>query len=1278
MLVAGRCAVALADAGAVITLIRASIARELELPIHPAPHMRATSVTGDELNVVGRTAAGIKIGHKSFSQCMYVVEGLDNEVILGADYLEKLGDVTYNFAKATLKIGNEVIPMGKKAVAGDVRLVQSVEIPPLSEVAVVCKVDCLDVDGQLCVFEGENTFCPKSVLVGRSVDHANNGSVRIPVMNTSTTRLTIQKNTVVGKVDTVDSESELFLTDMGKKPTQKKRPGDSLKLETTNCTKEEFVRLQNKLNEYPDVVAESISELGRTNLVEHVIETEPGAGPVRSRPYNIPMGLRAEVKRQLDEMLEQGLISMSTGVWTSPIVLVKKKDNKLRFCVDYRKLNSITKTPACCLQSIENAMETMHGKRYFSALDLCSGFYQVELAKESREKSGFITPWGAYEWNVMPMGSSGSPATFQRLSMAVMADMIREGSSVVYLDDWLITSTTFEEHLSLLDTVFQRLRKFDLRYRLSKSHFCQKEILYLGHVISEDGIKVAPHNTEKITKFPDPKDKSGVRRLLGLFGFYRMYIANFAMLAAPLTRLTGKDLDFKWDEACKQATEKLKTAITTSPVLKFPDFSKEFILTTDASSTAIGAVLSQISDDGKEHPVSFYSKMLSKGEAKWSACEQELFAILCAIKHYRMYLMNNPFKVLTDNVACTYIVKKAELSPRLARWAVQLADYKFDIAHKPGKANVVADALSRAAEVAAVNTETEDEEPDESDINMRKEQLKDYLLAPIFLYKEKKKFPSDAKKGTTKQITKDSEYFKLVRGVLYRVTTEGLRLAIPVSQRKMMIWSAHDSLMSLHQGRTKTVRKLKAKYWWPKLRADVGKYLAECDACQRKKTPKNLMRVPLKNQMATAPFEILSVDFQGPFTTSDSGNRHILVWTDHFTKWCEMEPTKDQLATTVAKSYVSRIFCRFGVSKILISDRAKNFMSDVVKQINKLLFVDHRFTTSYHPQCNGQVEVYNKVIAGCISHVVNKWHTDWDTWVPFVQLAHNSSRHTIINASPSMLLMCREPRIPLDLVMPSADAMEEGEPGQYAANLHAKMAEVWDAARRAIGHSKVLQKKYYDRKAKPTDIKVGDAVLMYDHRGYRGLTSKLVKRWKGLYIVKHVDETNAVVQLFDDPDSDAFKVHLNNLKLYMGPAVRGSSSHEMSLDLDTQDENDEDMTGPGSESDLEAEDLYDADDESDEEVPDVAYSASDVGPGRAQRRTASDQVMDGTRAENDNGPGLGSMSARCSDATCSEGQSGRFSVGSPGYATPNGLPRYGLRRNPRKKREAGFKYSSPE
>jgi hypothetical protein len=392
-----------------------------------------------------------------------------------------------------------------------------------------------------------------------------------------------------------------------------------------------------------------------------------------------------------------------------------------------------------------------------------------------------------------------------------------------------------------------------------------------------------------------------------------------------MIKLTSKDVDFVWSPECENAASLLKGKIVSSPILVFPDFTREFMLTTDASAIAVGAVLSQKRDDGKDHPVAFYSRALSAVESRWDACQQELFAILCAVKHYRGYLMNTHFKIRTDNVACTYILTKADLSPKLARWAVQLADYQYDIEHTSGKDNVVADALSRAEEVVAIEaavTSTVDEE-------MRRAQSKDYYLGPILMYLETGKHPADMTKRNATRVRTDCETFTIQDGVVYKKHGDELLLAIPVCKRKDLLYSAHESLMSLHPGVTKTMLRLRDKYWFPGMQREVEKHIAECGSCQSRKNPKLPIRVPLKNQMAEFPFQVLSVDFQGPFVESESGMKHILVWTDHFTKWCEMEPTKDQLATTVAKSYVERIFCRFGASERLLSDRAKNFLSEI-------------------------------------------------------------------------------------------------------------------------------------------------------------------------------------------------------------------------------------------------------------------------------------------------------------------------------------------------------------
>ena len=795
-----------------------------------ASNLKATGVTSDSLNILGEATATVHIGNSSLSQRLFVAQNISQEVILGTDFLAKLGEVAYNFQDCTFSFRNSRIPMGMPSYNGSVTVGKTIKVPPLSEVVVVAQITTSGLHGRSCLFEGNNRFTKKPLLIGKALNKITGNTIKIPIINTSEEIQEIRVNTVVGEVETLD-ENALMTTGVKSKSSfsrRRERPGDLVNLDNSILNPSEKLQLRALLNEFGDIIGESISELGRTNIVQHVIETLPNATPIRSKPYNILLGLRAEVKEQLDEMQRQGLITIGTGEWSSPIVLVKKKDNTWRFCVDYRKLNAITVKHTMALSSIDNAAEIMSGKKYFSTIDLASGFFQVALHESSQEKSGFITPWGPYKWLVMPQGAAGSPSTFSRLSLALMADLISAGSACVYLDDYLMTSKDFPSHLKLLRTVFTRLQYAGLKYRLSKSSFCQKEVLYLGHIISQDGLSVAPHNYAKIRDFPNPTDKTGIRRLLGLFGYYRSFIKGFSAIAAPLINLTNKDTPFKWTEACEKATLELKERVTSAPILHFPDMSRQFILTTDASAIAVGGVLSQMGDDGKDHPISFFSKALTKAERKWDSCEQELFAILSAVKHYRHYLMNTKFRVRTDNKACTYVLKKAELSPRLARWAIQLADYDYDVEHTPGKHNCVADALSRAELIAAIDT---DDQPSEVDNAMRTAQSHDYFLGPILLFKEKGVFPIDMSKKNTNQVRKESEYFKLINGVLYREQGSKLLLAIPSSQRKFLLYAAHESVMSLHPGITKTLLKLKDKYWFPRMTHHVTEHIKHCGSC---------------------------------------------------------------------------------------------------------------------------------------------------------------------------------------------------------------------------------------------------------------------------------------------------------------------------------------------------------------------------------------------------------------------------------------------------------------
>jgi len=1254
--------IALADAGASISLMSSDTSTKLGLTVMKRSLM-ARGVTKQTLDIIGSVDIAVSLTGTQIHHMFYVANGISHEVLLGTDFLAKLGEVRYDFRRCTLGFGNKEIPMGPNALRGTVRTVNAIEIPALTEMAIVAHVTGSHLQGKPCVFENTTTL-PQKVLIGKSIDEVNQEQIWVPMMNPTPNVIKIPAGTIVGNAEIIEDDLHLLsVPSPTTKASQSKRnPGEMLKQSDTDLDADQFCQLRALVDEFSDIIGEGITELGRTSIVQHVVETFPGVQPIKSRPYAIPVGIRTEVKGQIDQMVEAGLIAPSAGNWTSPVVLVKKKDGKWRFCVDYRRLNSVSVKQSMATSSVENAVEIMHGKKFFSSIDLCSGFFQVALHETSREKSGFITPFGCYEFKVMPQGMSGSPATFTRLALAIMADLISEGSSCVYLDDWLMASATFESHLQLLHTVFSRLRYSGLKFRLSKSQLCQKEILYLGHILSSEGIAVAPHNTDKIRKFPTPRNKTEVKRLLGLFGYYRSFIKNFARIAAPIIKLTSKDAEFAWSEECQRASEELRTRITTAPILVFPDITSPFILTTDASATAIGAVLSQIRDN-REHPISFYSRTLTVAEKKWDACQQELFAIVCAVKHYRQYLMNVKFKLITDNAACTYILKKPDLSPRLARWAIQLADYDYEVVHQAGKQNVVADALSRA-EVSAIESCPIDEKT-------RNEQKRDYFLGPVLMYLEKGKFPMDASKAKINRIIADSKLFKVMNGLVYRNQQDKSLLAIPSSQRQLLMYAIHDSITAMHPGVTKTMLRLRQHYWFPKMYQTVEKYISECHSCQQRKNPKTQIRVPLATRIATEPFHTLSMDFLGPFVQSADGMKYVLVFTDHFTKWCEMICTADQSASTVARAYVEQVFCKFGAASILLSDRAKSFMSTVMTEVNKLLRTDSKFSVPYSPASNGQVEIYNKTIANMLSHFIDPTtHRDWDRYIPFCQLAHNSSVHTITNASPSMLLFCREMRMPYDLTKPCPTPVADDAP--YVAKLHNRMREVWDKARSLISKGKERQKRQYDKKANPSDLQVGDIVLYYNKRAYRNKTSKLLKRWQGMYIIKHLTDTTTAIQLYNEPDQPAFRVHLNLLERYRGPLVRGPTS-DVTLDLDPPEDDLSDLDSP-------------EDDLSDLDSPECDLSNTDSEDPVTGRRS-SGQDIDGSEPETESYDFSRPMTFYNRKTTAdkrnnSEQHAPMTEEGYSTYSSDKSMPlrtrndrRYGLRQKPKPKRETGFKYN---
>ena len=1078
-----------------------------------------------------------------------------------------------NSQVGTVKATNKVVlqPMEAKTITGFVRKVKDVA-------SAVTETSQEGSSSRLQI-------CPRVVTLNKPGTSAR---VPVKVFNLSAKVVTVQPKATLCELQEVTVLRSAELSKVSSKRSKVNiqqqnvilpdaKTSSNFDLSNSAISEEQKTIAQRFLSQWQPIFSQGPMDLGHTELVKHSINLDDDR-PFKEPYRSIPPALIQEVREHLKEMLEVGAIRESSSPFSSNVVIVRKKDGTIRFCIDYRKLNARTVTDAYAIPRIDDTLHLLAGAKYFSKLDLKCGYWQVELKEDDKAKTAFqVGPLGFYECNRMPFGLCNAPATFQRLMERCMGD-INLRDCLIYLDDIIIFSSTFEEHLGHLEAVFKRLQEQNLKLKASKCEFFRNRVLYLGHVVSEEGIHTDPSKTEAVKSWPIPKCTKDVRKFLGFTGYYRRFVKNYAAIARPLNDLlvghstnpknkrksAQKETPFIWGQNQQISFDTIISKLTNPPVLAYADYTKPFTLHIDASSSGLGAVLYQ-NQDGKERVVAYASRSLKPSEKHYPAHKLEFLALKWAVcEKYHDYLYGSKFEVLTDNNPLTYVFTTAKLDATGQRWVAALSDYNFTIKYRSGRKNADADGLSRLTEDTAADQErimfpgvlkavcqsatlqVEEcplveslafSQPADTLEDIPEDLIQAHALTSKDWRKAQRDDPTlklvidHLKTGSrisVQQIqnnpTLDRRYFRdweklyLSQDVLYRKAQlndqDFQQLVIPLSYRDLVFKALHDSLG--HQGRDRTTSLIKQRFFWPGIDAYVRDRIQNCDRCiKRKSNPGKTAE--LVNIKSAAPMEILCLDYLS-LERSKGGIENILVITDHFSRYAQAIPTRNQTAKTTARVLFDHFVVHYGFPARIHSDQGQNFESNLLKELCKIAEIEKSRTTPYHPMGNGQCERFNQTLLQMLGTLEDYQKSDWKAHVPTLVHAYNATFHHSTGYSPYFLMFGRHPRLAIDAFLGlSPDALSATKQTEYVRKLRERLLFAYRKAQEAARRSADEHKARYDLKVRETLLHPGDRVLVRNV-GIRG-KQKLADRW---------ERQPYIVRCQPNPDIPVYEVQLEN------------------------------------------------------------------------------------------------------------------------------------------------------
>jgi hypothetical protein len=872
--------------------------------------------------------------------------------------------------------------------------------------------------------------------------------------------------------------------------------------------------------------------------VDHKIELHAGKTPPSRPLYRMSPTELLELKAQLQELIRCGFIQPSKSPFGAPILFVKKKDGSMRMCVDYRALNEITIKNSYPLPRVDELFDRLQGAKYFSKIDLRSGYHQIRIASEDVPKTAFRTRYGHFEFLVLPFGLTNAPATFMHLMHEAFREFL-DVFALVFLDDILIFSKTLEEHERHVDQVLEKLHRHKLFAKESKCDLFKTEVEFLGHLVGRQGVRMMSDKVKAVNEWPTPKRVTDVRAFLGTAGYYRKFIKDFSLISAPLTELTKDMVQFHWGEEQEKSFARLKEAMQRQPVLILPDPNLPYVVHTDASGKAVGAVLQQDQGHGLQ-PIAYLSKKMLDAETRYPTHEQELLAIIVALNTWRHYLHGSKFIIRTDHKSLQHFKSQPHLSMRQTRWKDIIANFDFEIEYIQGKDNVVADGLSRRAdhleeeraqpspkvvetvhssklmcllrwegpspismsEAANISTAALIPRPASPDPNSHSsvKLFEDIKASALQDTKYQQRLGQRRTRGDSIQ-EKD--------GLLY---VKG-RLCLPEDDRlkSLIMHECHDSATSGHLGKDKTIERVKQRFYWLNMDEEIMRYVVSCDECQRNK-PSNqapigtLQPLPIPDR----PWQWVSMDLITQLPRSKKGHDAILVMVCKLTKMVHYAATKSNVtAPQVAHLFLQEVVRHHGLPSAILSDRDARFTGKFWQELWSALGTKLTMSTAFHPQTDGQTERANRTLEEMLRAYVNFQQDDWDEHLVVAEIAVNSAKQSSTGFSPFYLNYGQEVSLPLDLAIEESKLLRNPEASQRIQQLYQDLIKAQESLKRA----QERQAHYVDPHRRAITFEPGDQVLLSTTNlklmGTGERTAKFAYKYIGPFSIKRAINNNA-------------------------------------------------------------------------------------------------------------------------------------------------------------------------